>query len=299
MAFTTINCGVNAGNTGLQNCNENFGQWQKLLLVNDTFEIADEATALLEATYTTAINAAKATRMYPLFDHFNAEVDQEERVTEEGWAGKTETVREGKDRITFQFKNLSFYNHKELRKHFGRTGLALYIITANGYILGKTDGTKFLPLSISDFYPGKRSISDGDTFDRSNVFVEFTDVKQWNDDGAYVKPTVFDPLLLDGVKDVHLSGTLGTTGATVTVTGAGDSVGVVGLVDANWNFFADAAPTVPIAVTGVDNLDGTYALTWADQTSTGAMTLQLATQPAGTSFYESSPDANGKLTATL
>jgi hypothetical protein len=299
MAFTQLDCGVNAGNTGLQNCNENFGQWQKLLLVNADFEIADEATALLEATWETAINAAKATRLYPLFEHFNAEVDQEERVTEEGWAGITETVREGKDRITFQFKNISFYNHKELRKHYGRTNLAVYIVTANGYILGKSDGTKLLPLSISDFYPGKRSISDGDIYDRSNVFIEFTDVKQWNDDGAYVKPTAFDPLLLDGIKDVYLTGTLGVAGATVTVKGAGDSVGVVGLVDANWDLHTDAAPGTPIAVTGVDNSDGTYTLTWADQTGSGAVTLTLFDQPIGTSGYEAATGSNGELTATL
>ncbi len=297
MAFTQLNCGTNAGNTGLQNCNENFGQWQKLLLVNADFEIADEATALLEATYETAINAAKATRMYPLFEHFNAEVDQEERVTEEGWAGYTETVREGKDRITFQFKNISFYNHKQLRTHMDRTNLGVYIITAQGYILGRTDGTKLLPLGLSDFYPGKRNISDGDTFDRSNVFIEFSDAKQWNDDGAYVKPTAFDPLLLDGIKDVYLSGTLAATSATITVQGAGDSVGIVGLVDANFRLYDDLAPTVPIAVTAVDNADGTYACTWAS--ITGAHTLKLFSQPIGTSGYESSPDANGEINTTV
>jgi len=298
MAFTQLNCGTNAGNTGLQNCNENFGQWQKLLLVNADFEIATEAAAILEATYETAINAAKATRMYPLFDHFNAEVDQEERVTEEGWAGYTETVREGKDRITFQFKNMSLYNHKQLRTHMDRTNLGVYIITSQGYILGRTSGTKFLPLGLSDFYPGKRNISDGNTFDRSNVFIEFSDAKQWNDDGAYVKPTAFDPLLLDGIKDCYVSGTLAATSGTITVQGAGDSVGVVGLVGANFNLYSDAAPTVPLTVTlGTDNLDGTYDLTWAS--ITGAHTIKLATQPIGTAGYESSPDANGSASTTV
>ena len=292
MAYNELTCGTNAGNTGLQNCNENFGQWENFLLVNQGFEIDTQANALLEATYTAAINAAKATRMYPLFENFNVEIDQEERVAEEGMAGKTETVREGKDRATFIFKNIPFYNHKELRKHNDRTGLAVYIITSQGYILGRSvDGTKFLPLSLSDFYAGKRNISDGSNIDRSNVLIEFADAKQWNDYGVYVKPTAFDPLLLEGIKDVSISGVLGATSETVTVQGASDGVGVVGLVAANFNLYDDAAPTVPIAVVvAADNLDGTYDLTHAS--ISGAHTMTLFDQPIGTSGYEAIDEIN-------
>jgi hypothetical protein len=300
MAYLELSCGTNAGNTGLQNCNENFGNWEKLLLVNDDFEIDTRANALLEATWTTAINAAKATRMYPLFEHFNAEPDQEERVQEDGWAGKSETVREGKDRVTFIFKNIAFYNHKELRKHNNRTNLGVYIVTSQGYILGRSeDGIKFLPLILSDFYVGKRSFSDGDTIDRSNVFIEFKDAKQWNDDGVWVQPSAFDPILLDGVKDCNLSGTLGATSATITITGASDSVGIVGLIAANFNLYDDAAPTVPIAVTvAADNGDGTYDLTWP--TISGAHTLTLFDQPIGTNGYEANPNGtSGKVSTTV
>jgi hypothetical protein len=284
--YNELSCGSNAGNTGLQNCNENFGQWDKLLLVPDTFEIDTQANALLEATYTTAINAAVATRMYPLFDHFNAEPDQEERVQEEGWAGKTETVREGKDRVTYTFSNISFYNHKELRKHNDRVNLACYIVTAQGYILGRSvDGIKFLPLSLSDFYVDKRNMSDGSNIDRTSVRIEFTDAGQWNDDGVWVKPTAFDPLLLEGVKDCSISGTLLATGETVTVTGASDGIGVVGLIAANFSLVDDAAPTVLIpVVVAADNLDGTYDLTHAS--ITGAHTMTLVNQPVGTNGYE-------------
>ena len=286
MAYNELTCGTNAGNTGLQNCKEDFGQWQKILLVDNDFEIATQANAILEATYVTAINAAIATRMYPLFEHFNAEFDQEERVQEDGWAGKSETVREGKDKATFMFNNVSFYNHKELRKHNNRTNLACYIVTAQGYILGRsTDDTKFLPLTLSDFYAGKRNFSDGDIIDRSNVFVEFADAKQWNDDGVWVLPSAFDPLLLDGITDCSLTGTLGGTAATITVKGASDSVGVVGLISANFHLYDDAIPGTPIAVTvDTDNGDGTYDLTWS--VISGAHTLTLFAQPIGTSGYE-------------
>ena len=292
MAFNELTCGTNKGNTGLQDCKENFGQWEKILLVDEGFEIATGAAGILEATYTTAINAAAATRMYPLFEHFNAEFDQEERVAEEGWAGKSETVREGKDKVTFTFDNISFYNHKELRKHNNRKGLACYIVTAQGYILGRTeDETKFLPLSISDFYAGKRNMSDGSNVDRSNVFVEFKDAKQWNDNGVWVLPTAFDPLLLEGIKDVSISGVWAGTSSTVTVVGASDQVGIVGLTSANFRLYDDAAPTVSLAVTvGTDNGDGTYDLTYS--IISGAHTMTLFAQPIGTSGYEAIDEIN-------
>lgn len=295
MAYNELTCIGTAGNTGLQDCVENFGTWDKLLVVNQGFEIDTQANALLEATYTTAINAAVATRMYPLFEHFNLEADIEERVQEEGFAGKVETVREGKDRVTFTMTNIAFYNHKELRKHNNRKNLAVYIVTSQGYILGRSiDGTKFLPLDLSDFYVNKRTISDGTNIDRSSVYIVFKDAKQWNDDGVWVKPTAFDPILLEGIKDVSLSGTLTATGATVTVQGASDTVGFLGLVDANWKLYTDAAPTVNIAVTSVDNSDGTYTLTWADQTG-NSINLTLFAQPAGTNFAETDTILTGSV----
>lgn len=300
--YLELSCSTSAGNTGGQDCVENFGYDEKLIICNDDFEIADMATALLEATWTTAINAARATRIYPLFDHFNAEPDIEGRVQEDGWAGKSETVREGRAKVRYIFENTSFYNHKELRKHNSRKNLAAYIVTSQGYIKGRTeDGTKFLPLSISDFYVEQRGFSDGDTIDRTSVFVEYKDAKQWNDNGLWVKPTAFDPNLLNGVKDVNLSGTLGVTGMTLTVKGASDSVGIAGLVAANFDFHTDAAPLTPVAVTvATDNGDGTYDLTWADQTGNGAMTLTLFDQPIGTSGYEANPNGTaGKVTGTL
>jgi hypothetical protein len=61
---------------------------------------------------------------------------------------------------------------------------------------------------------------------------------------------------------------------------------IPGLVSANFNLYDDAAPTVPKSVTvSADNGDGTYDLTWAS--ITGAHTLALFTQPAGTGGYES------------
>lgn len=292
MAYNELSCGDNAGNTGKQNCFENFGQDELLIIVPDTFEIATKVLAETEATWITAINAATATRAYPLFIHFNAEFEQEGRVSEDGWAGKAETVRAGKNKATFTLENISFYNHKELRKHNNRTNLAYYKVSSNGYIKGwSKDGVKFLPLPLSDFYVNDRNNSDGSNIDRTSVSIEERDGSKWNDTGAWVKPSAFDPLLLDGIKDVSITGTLAATSSTVTVEGASDGIGVVGLVAANFNLYDDAAPTVPISVVvAADNLDGTYDLTWAS--ISGAHTLTLFGQPIGTNGYEAIDEIN-------
>lgn len=287
MAFLELECGTNLGNTGLQDCLEEFGHWKKIVITNGDFEIPDKATALLEATWITAINAAKSVRIYPLPGNFNFEADQEDRVQEDGWAGESETVREGKDRGTFVFKDTAFYNHRELRKHNTRRNPSIFIFTSQGYILAYSENLetgKFLPQSLSDFYVNKRTISDGNTKDRSGVFIEFADAKQWNDKGVWIKPLDWDPLLLDGVKDARITGTLLGTTETVTVVGASDGVGVIGLVDANFSLVDDLAPTVLISVSAVDNGDGTYATTHAP--ITGAHTMTLDGQPIGTAGYE-------------
>ena len=292
MAYNELSCATDVGNTGKQNCVENFGQDELLVVVPDTYEIATKTLAETEATWTTLINAAVATRGYPLFGHFNAEFDQEGRVPEEGWAGKSETVRAGKNKATFTMENISFYNHKELRKHNTRTGLGIFRITSQGYIKGwSDDGLVFKPFPLSDFYVNDRNDSDGSIIDRTSVFIEEADGSKWNDSGVWVKPTAFDPLLLDGIKDCTITGTLAATAATITVRGASDLVGVTGLLAANFNLYDDAIPGTPITVVvGADNGDGTYDLTWAP--ISGAHTLTLFAQPVVTAGYEAIDEIN-------
>jgi len=292
MAYNELSCSTSAGNTGKQNCVENFGQDELIILVPDTFEIATKVLAETEATWITAINAAVATRGYPLFGHFNAEFEQEGRVPEEGWAGKSETVRGGKHKATYIMENVSFYNHKEIRKHNSRTKLAYYKVSARGYIKGwSEDDVKFLPFPLSDLYVNDRNDSDGATIDRTSIYCEEKDGTKWNDKGVWVKPTAFDPLLLEGIKDCTITGTLLGGGETVTVRGASDLVGVIGLVAANFSLVADLAPTVLIpVVVAADNLDGTYDLTHA--AITGAHTMTLVNQPIGTNGYEAIDEIN-------
>ena len=292
MAYNELESSTSRGNTGRQTSVESFGTDDLIILVPDSTEIATKTLANTEATWTTLFNAAIATRGYPLFGHFNAEFDQEGAVDEEGWNGMSDTVRDGKLKAKFIMENISFYNHKELRKHNSRTELAYYKVTSQGYIKGwSDDGIVFKPFPLSKFNVNYRNDSDGSVIDRTSVSIEEKDGSKWNDDGVWVKPTAFDPLLLEGIKDCTITGTLGATAATITVRGASDLVGVVGLLAANFNLSADSAPTVPLAVTvAVDNLDGTYDLTWSS--ITGAHTLTLFDQPVTTAGYEAIDEIN-------
>ena len=295
MAYNVIDCGANIGNTGLQECVEDFGGWDSIIECPADFEIDTQANAMLEATWVTLFNAAKASRGYKLFSNFIVEPNSEEPVIETGTFGDEEIAREGKSRLNIQLKRISLYNHKELRTHNGQKGRGFYVFTKNGYILGRSiDGTKFLPIPLTKLYVGEQTQPLGETFPRTQVQIEW-EKTYWNDQGVWVKPTAFDPSLLDGVKDVRLSGTVGATGMTLTVVGAADSIGVAGLVAANMKLVDDTAPTVPIAVVvAADNLGGTYTLTWADQTGND-VTFTLFDQPVGTNGYE----AINSLTASL
>lgn len=296
MAYNVIDCGSNIGNTGLQDCVEDFGGWDSIIECPADAEIDTQANAILEATWVTKLNAAKNARFYKLFSNFIVEPNSEEPIIQTGTYGDEEIAREGKSRLNIQLKRISLYNHKELRTHNGQKGRGFYVITKNGYILGRSiDETKFLPIPLTKLYIGEQTVPLGETFPRTQVQIEW-EKTYWNDQGVWVKPTAFDPSLLDGVKDVRLSGTVGVTGMTLRVAGAADDEGFAGLIAANFNFVNDSAPLTPIAVTvATDNLDGTYVLTWADQTGNGASTFTLFDQPIGTNGAE----AINSLTATL
>ena len=84
MAYLELGCSsTNKGNTGKQDCVEDFGRDDLLVIVPDTYEIATKTLAETESTWITLFNAASATRGYPLFGHFDAEFEQEGRVSED------------------------------------------------------------------------------------------------------------------------------------------------------------------------------------------------------------------------
>jgi len=285
MNYNVIDCGVERGNTGLPNCFEDFGGWKKIVIGPADTEIDTKANAMLEATWIALANSAKVTRVFPMPMNFIVEEAGEELIIETGTFGDKRMVREGKEGIKIMLDRIALYLHKKLRTHNGANSLGFAIVTENGYIIGRSeDDVKFQFIPLSWFHVDKMTKPLGDSFSKTPINLEW-DAKYINDQGVAIKPTAFDPMLLDGVLDVSITGALGATGATITVKGAVDGIGIVGLVGANFNLYADAAPTVAKTVTlGTDNLDGTYDLTWAS--ITGAHTLTLFGQPVGTLGYE-------------
>jgi len=282
MAYNELTCGANLGNTGLQNCKENFGYWKRLILAPADSFIDTQENALLDATWETKINDDVAVRFYPLPENGLFEPEQEATVYEELMAGKKEFIREGKDRFTSSLINISLHNHKELRKHNGRSNLGVFILTSEGYILGYTDdGVKLYPLSLDEFRVEKRTIATGENIDRTKLYVSFSDSSQWNDRGAWVKPTAFNPITdLLGIKDVKLTVTNQTTsGATVRVVGFSDNIGVENLVLADFVLVTSAGAAV--SITSVTEIgDGYYTLVFT--ALAGGHVLDLENQPAMT-----------------
>lgn len=291
MAYNELNCVTTQGNTGKQGCYEDFGQNELIVICPASTEIATKTLAETEAKWIELFNNTKSLRGYPLFPIFNGEFESEGRVIMEGWAGKKKTLRGGTKSVTYSFIEVPLYLQKELRKHNSRTNLAFFEVSKNGYIKGWTDdGTVFKPFPLSDFYVNDMTENDGANDSMVQVSLEY-DGTYWNDKGAWIKPTAFEPTLFDGVVDCKVEGTLGATGATISVYyAASASAPIVGLVSANFRLYDDSAPTVPKTVTATDNGDGTYTCTWSS--ITGAHTLTLFDQPIGTSGYEAINEIN-------
>jgi len=67
MAYNAKNCVAALENTGLSNCLDNLGYDAMLIWTAESFSFANEAAALLEANWLTAINA-KNIYPFPIFD---------------------------------------------------------------------------------------------------------------------------------------------------------------------------------------------------------------------------------------
>jgi hypothetical protein len=290
MAYNELTCGTNAGNTGLQECAENFGYFAKFVIVPRGTSFATQALALDLDNWVTALNAVRSERYYPTPEVVTLEADQEATVYEELIAGKREFIREGKDRLRAVFESISMHNHKELQKHNSRKDLSIFILTSSGFVLGYSlDGVKMLPLDLDEIHFEKRTISDGDTKDRSAMSLVLKDSDQWNKTGVWIKPDALTTDAWDamtdiyGVKDVSvtIASTTGT-GLVATVKGTSDSQPTIGLVLADFSLKTSAG--VVVTITGAtDNGDGTYTITYG--TISGAHGLTLKNQPAMTQKF--------------
>jgi len=291
-----LDCNSDLSNTGSNICRENFGMVKRLWVVpnGSAGEVAARASALLEATWVTMINAAtSADRMRPLQKIFAIETNNEETLYDDGSDGDKDFVREGRYDRTYTLR-VSLCELKKLRSLNNNSALSCYEVSANGYIKGTTDGTKFAPFSISLLSIEKQTDDDGTTRAKVKVRVIGADPTEWNDRGWWVKPTAFNPLTdIDGIVDVDLE-EVGTSTATATVFTVKTDCGEVpqdSWVKADFLLVnSDGVSQVAKITSITSNGDGQYTCVWD---TLSADTYTLTTSGVGTMTTTGFADTGG------
>lgn len=243
---------------------ENKGMYGRLLLVPKGTTIAIAADAKLLATYTTLIEQTDG-RM-----HVSPPI---RRIEELKGTAETFEWPDGSKK-TVQFSKYGYRVHFDISDG---TIAALYtannrewdayIVTKNGYILGRTDSSKiiFYPKQADEFLvEGNFFESDG-KIEYVSAIINFSDNKDFEENRAYVIPTAFDPMNLTGVRQVDLSGEDGavTKHGTFTIKDK-SGYGIEGLVAADFSF---TGLTIDGAISEIG--DGVYDITF---TATGTIT---------------------------
>lgn len=268
MAYNTLACGSNQSNTGDKQCVENFQIIEKFVITSDSFEFATQAAAETLANWTTGINAAAGSRIYPFPQILEQEDISEETQYQTFTTGKQKKIREGKRGYRFLVQ-VPLCVHQALRT-FNGGNWRIILIDSNGRVIGTSpNGAKFKGFKVVTFEVEKMKIPAGDATVSTPIMVMLQDTTEFDDFGASFRPadlTVsWNALDLDGLQDVILTESVtdacDASGGTIDVSTTCDGVPVTGLVTGDWVLVDDAAGAE--TVTGcTDNADGTYTLTW-------------------------------------
>jgi hypothetical protein len=290
MTYLLTSCTSNVGNSGQQSCTGTPGRDERLWPVPAGTTIASKALAELESTWDTLFNKAAGLRGFPLQTIFNATPEQGEDVYETGWDNKQDFVSEGLDKITYMLDKMSLYNAAKLRTMNG-VNWEFFVVTDTGKIKGwSDDDVTFKPFSVLSFRVGKRTVETGEELERVPITIVWADPRQWNDYPAVVEPlnatTSWNPLELDGIKDLYAVASSPTTsGVILTLTGF-DGVPHEGAQLADFVVYDDSS--VAQTVTGVTETSaGVYALEFS--LGAGDYTGGLKTQPNATTPYFETP----------
>lgn len=288
MGFNESECSTSLKNTGAPDCFINPGKDMRIAIVPEDFNFANEAEAKDMLKHIEMLNLSKAERGFIFPTHFNAEDKSEEKQMSDGWDGKKTKTQSRKEIIAFTLDETTLALHQRLKTFDNIKNYGVFIYTSeNGLKATSSDGIKVEPFSLSRFGVDDQSFQNEDIA-RTIIEIAYENKsKEWDANGVYIQLDWLPLSILEGIKPckIALVGAATATGATVNVTGKDDGVGFLGLVSANFNLYEDAAPTVPITVTvDVDNENGTYDLSWSS--ITGAHTIEIFNQPAGTSGIE-------------
>ena len=259
--YNVESCIASLLNTGPSACKGKLGYDAMLLWTSESFEIANEAAALLEATYVDAIDAET---MYPfkLFDEIEPAIEDD--IEQELATGVTLFVREGKygGIGRFELDLCSLPKYRSFNELAGR----VFIVTANGKIYGTSpDGVKFKGFKLSKFHVSKLGGTDGSTVRFVDVRYQFKNPSEMADFPAVPNiNNVWDPLTLQGLIDVTVTVDSSAEGlVTLSVASDCDGEAVTGFVEADFTILASDGTTemLPGAVF-TDVGDGTYTVTF-------------------------------------
>jgi len=259
MAYNVKNCVATLGNTGLSNCLDNLGMDAMLVWTKESFEFANEAAAILEANWDSAINDHNI-YPFPLFDAVEPAI--EDNVKQDLPSGVSLFVREGKygGKGTFQ---VALCNLAALRTFNEVQGRA-FIVTGDGQIFGTSpDGAKFKGFKLSEFHVSKLGSTDGTTKRMVELDYQFKLPTEMADYPA-VPVLDWDPLQLAGIIDVTLTVSSSAEGSVVVAVSRDcDGEDVTGLVVGDFTILASDGTTEMLPGDGfADNGDGTYTFTF-------------------------------------
>ncbi|MCP4762030.1 MAG: hypothetical protein GY870_09615 [archaeon] len=281
--MSTLNCVGSFVNSGSPDCKFNPGPVIGYILTPTSGTIADEATAILEATWKTGINGADGSRWFPvLFNKYLQGVapSNDDPIFEDGIGGIRAKIREGNKRDAITFSNLPLCLSKAL-KSYDDANWKAYAVTENGYILGtSSNGTLFDPFSIR-FHSKPSGNAEQDASMKTTYFIDYTDPAEFDVYGAFVKPTAFKPKNLEGIKNYLLTlVSASTSEIVVTVDGACDGVGKTGLVKEDFLLQINGGAVVPLAsITEDSTILGKWTLVGSGAFTTVLHDLQIKDQP--------------------
>lgn len=278
--YNAKNCVASLGNTGLSNCLDNLGYDAMLVWTTESFEFANEAAAILEANWESAINA-KTVYPFPIFDSVEPAI--EDNVKQDLPTGVSLFVREGKygGKGLMQVAICNLANLRTFNEVQGRA----FIVTGDGQVFGTSpDGAKFKGFKLSEFHVSMLKGTDGTTKRMVELDYQFKNVTEMADYPA-VPELTWDPLTLTGVVDVTVTVDSSAEGSVVlSVARDCDGEAVTGLVVGDFTILASDGTTEMLpGDVFADNADGTYTFTFTTPVlPADTYTANLATPAAQT-----------------
>jgi hypothetical protein len=278
------------GNTGKQNFSGDIGVDEILIAVPRGETIATKVLAETLATWTAKINAAQASRWFPIGRIVDAEKPAPDAVYKETGYGYKFWVKDNKPTFKYMLEPMSIYNKTQLNK-LSLKSFDFFVATAKDYIHGWVNGEEFCPYTVDFFRVTPATGISGTEGEYIWIEIQYNDVTQFNLSQAAINPTVdseapaawYPTLELVGIKDLVATPVSASTSGFVLDLAGFDGTPYSGAVAADIAIYKSPS-TTPITCTGLTEsgtIPGRYTGTWATQTA-GDFTIGLLPQPTAT-----------------